>query len=80
MGECHNLEKPYLQNTATFAPDGEAFECFPRVGNCSSICTSPTGCTFGAVDFKYEHKYNLTAIEWNKLIASFECNKKTTST
>ncbi|UKZ51568.1 hypothetical protein TrVGV298_005328 [Trichoderma virens] len=76
LDTCHQLKAPFHQNTSTFAPDGEDFECFPRIGNCGSICTSPTGCTFGSVDFNYEHKFDLGAIQWNNLISSFDCSKK----
>ncbi|EHK41434.1 hypothetical protein TRIATDRAFT_259330 [Trichoderma atroviride IMI 206040] len=74
---CHQLPAPFHHNTSTFAPDGEDFECFPRIGDCGSICTSPTGCTFGAVDFSYKNKFNLGAIKWNTLISSFDCSLKT---
>lgn len=76
MEECHQLPAPYYQNTNTFAPDGEAFSCFPRVYDCGGICKSPTGCTFGGVDFAYENKYNLGAIQWDTLIKSFDCSLK----
>ncbi|UKZ88567.1 uncharacterized protein TrAFT101_004319 [Trichoderma asperellum] len=74
---CHQLPAPFHHNTSTFAPDGEAFNCFPRIGDCGSICTSPTGCTFGAVDFNYKNKFDLGAIKWNTLISSFDCELKT---
>lgn len=35
---------------------------------------SPTGCTFGAVSYDYENKFNLTKIGWNEYIESFECH------
>ncbi|KAM4057090.1 hypothetical protein HRG_003939 [Hirsutella rhossiliensis] len=73
LNKCVQLEAPFYHNTSTFAPDGESFSCFPRVTNCGAICTSPTGCTFGAVNFTYEHKFDLGAIKWNTLIASFDC-------
>lgn len=73
MDTCHQLKEPFHENINTFAPDGEDFECFPRVNDCGGICTSPTGCTFGAVNFTYEHKYNLGAIHWDKLFRSFDC-------
>lgn len=76
METCHQLEAPFHHNVNTFAPDGEAFECFPRAGDCDAICRSPTGCTFGAVDFAYEHKYNLSAIKWDTLFSSFDCSLK----
>ncbi|OTA08033.1 SSCRP protein [Trichoderma parareesei] len=80
LDTCHQLPAPFHHNTSTFAPDGEAFECFPRIGDCGSICTSPTGCTFGAVDFDYAHKFDLGAIQWNTLISSFDCSLKRTAT
>ncbi|KAF7562009.1 hypothetical protein G7046_g2137 [Stylonectria norvegica] len=73
MTTCHDLSAPYLQNIKTFAPDGEAFACYPRLTKCDGICMSPTGCTFGAVNFTYEHKYDLSAIKWDKLFKSFDC-------
>lgn len=42
--------------------------------DCGGICTSPTGCTFGAVTYDYKNKFNLTAIGWDKYISSFECH------
>ena len=45
---------------------------------CGGICTSPTGCTFGAVSFDYVNKYNLSEIGWDHYIASFECHLNTT--
>lgn len=41
---------------------------------CGGICRSPTGCTLGSVSFDYPHKFNLTAVGWNKYITSFECH------
>lgn len=76
MGDCHQLKAPFHRNINTFAPDGEAFFCFPRIGDCGSLCTSPTGCTFGQVDFSYENKYNLSAIRWDNLMSSFDCQLK----
>ncbi|KAM0562098.1 hypothetical protein ACHAPJ_002542 [Fusarium lateritium] len=76
LDKCHQLPKPYYLNTSTFAPDGENFECFPRTTGCKDICKSPTGCTFGAVDFNYKNKFNLTAIGWNNLFSSFDCSLK----
>ncbi|RKU41025.1 hypothetical protein DL546_002237 [Coniochaeta pulveracea] len=78
LDTCHNLTTEYSQKTNTFAPDGEAFLCYPHPAPCGSICMSPTGCTFGAVSFDYEHKYNLSAIGWDHLIASFECHLNST--
>ena len=73
MQTCYTLEPPWHQNTSTFAPDGEGFHCYPRAYDCGAICTSPTGCTFGAVSFGYAHKYDLGAIGWNTLFRSFDC-------
>ncbi|KAF4974236.1 hypothetical protein FZEAL_8836 [Fusarium zealandicum] len=80
LKKCHQLPKPYYLNINTFAPDGEDFSCYPRVTGCDDICKSPTGCTFGAVDFNYEHKYNLSAIEWDTLFKSFTCSLKRNKT
>ncbi|KAK4092647.1 hypothetical protein Purlil1_3268 [Purpureocillium lilacinum] len=76
LKKCHQLKAPFRVNTTTFAPDGEDFVCFPRAYDCGGLCTSPTGCTFGGVDFNYEHKYNLSAIGWGKSVASFDCQLK----
>ncbi|KAH7170247.1 hypothetical protein EDB81DRAFT_156951 [Dactylonectria macrodidyma] len=76
MNTCHQLPAPYYANISTFAPDGEDFSCYPRLMDCDGICRSPTGCTFGAVDFNYEHKYNLSAIQWDTLFKSFDCTAK----
>ncbi|KJZ72919.1 hypothetical protein HIM_07682 [Hirsutella minnesotensis 3608] len=73
MNKCHQLRAPFYGNTSTFETDGEPFACFPRLTDCGGMCRSPTGCTFGAVDFTYEHKYNLAEIQWNTLIKSFDC-------
>ncbi len=73
LGKCNNLTAPYFRNTKTFAPDGGNFYCYPRIYQCGGICHSPTGCTFGEVDFGYEHKYDLSAIQWDTLISSFDC-------
>ncbi|KAK7749304.1 hypothetical protein SLS62_008273 [Diatrype stigma] len=82
LEECHDLPLDLQRNAATFAPDGEGFYCYPRAGNCSQICTSPTGCTFGAVDFYNPRKWDLTAIHWEALLGSFTCylNETTTAT
>lgn len=76
---CHDLDEPFFENINTFAPDGEDFHCFPRLTACDEICKSPTGCTFGAVDFNYEHKYNLSSIGWDKWFRSFDCVLKPSS-
>jgi len=73
---CHQLPPPFYKNIKTFAPDGENFACYPRVYDCGGICKSPTGCTFGKVDFNYEHKYNISAIGWDTLFQSFDCFEK----
>ncbi|KAK8049862.1 hypothetical protein PG994_011592 [Apiospora phragmitis] len=80
MSDCHDLPANLSGNAATFAPDGDNFYCYPRVGHCSDICTSPTGCTFGAVSFSSPVKYDLTSIQWNTLIEAFHCYENTTST
>ncbi|KAI8677290.1 hypothetical protein NCS56_00618800 [Fusarium sp. Ph1] len=76
LEKCHQLPPPFYKNVKTFAPDGENFACYPRVYDCGGICKSPTGCTFGKVDFNYEHKYNLSAIGWDTLFQSFDCFEK----
>ncbi|SPQ26060.1 f6256023-dea7-4ad9-b616-15c82cfef3ce [Thermothielavioides terrestris] len=77
---CYNLPPALIHNAATFAPDGEAFFCYPYLMECGGICTSPEGCTLGAVSFNYEHKFNLTATGWNKYITSFDCHSNKTTT
>lgn len=77
---CYDLPPPLLNNAATFAPDDAPFYCYPYLTKCGGICTSPTGCTFGAVSYDYENKYNLTKIGWNKYITSFECHLNATGT
>ncbi|KIH90576.1 hypothetical protein SPBR_01100 [Sporothrix brasiliensis 5110] len=79
LDTCVNITTPFLGNTNTFAPDGEAFACYPYGMPCGGICTSPEGCTLGAIDFDYEHKYNLSAVSWAG-VASFRCFTKTTTT
>ncbi|UNI14036.1 hypothetical protein JDV02_000716 [Purpureocillium takamizusanense] len=73
LKDCQQLKPPFHRNISTFAPDGEDFACFPRAYDCGGDCRSPTGCTFGAVDFNYAHKYNLSAIGWGTMVASFDC-------
>ncbi|KAI0128905.1 hypothetical protein BJ170DRAFT_594726 [Xylariales sp. AK1849] len=80
MDECHDLPADLSGNAATFAPDGDNFYCYPKAGSCSEICTSPTGCTFGAVDFNSAVKYDLTSIQWNNLLKSFTCHLNQTAT
>ncbi|CAI6092053.1 hypothetical protein V2G26_013566 [Clonostachys chloroleuca] len=76
MGACNQLKEPYYHNVTTFAPDDNGFECFPRLMDCGVVCKSPTGCTFGAVDFWYKNKWDLSAIGWDTLMASFDCRYK----
>ncbi|KAI0847901.1 hypothetical protein F5Y00DRAFT_107084 [Daldinia vernicosa] len=73
MHDCHELPDGLINNAKTFAPDGDAFYCWPKVGRCDQICTSPTGCTFGAVSFYNPVKWDLSTIKWDTLITSFEC-------
>jgi hypothetical protein len=77
METCYILPAPWHENINTFAVDGDGFSCYPRVYDCGQLCTSPTGCTFGAVGFNYEHKYNLSAIGWNTIFRSFDCYTST---
>ncbi|CAK7269673.1 hypothetical protein SEPCBS57363_003720 [Sporothrix epigloea] len=79
LDSCINITTPFTGSTNTFAPDGEAFACYPYAMPCGSICTSPEGCTLGAIDFNYEHKYNLSAVSW-AAVASFRCFTKNTIT
>ncbi|VUC32209.1 unnamed protein product [Clonostachys rosea] len=76
MGACNQLHEPYYHNVTTFAPDNTGFECFPRLMDCGVICKSPTGCTFGAVDYWYKNKWDLSAIGWDTLMSSFDCQYK----
>ncbi|KAK1750698.1 hypothetical protein QBC47DRAFT_406755 [Echria macrotheca] len=76
---CHDLEAPLFQNSSTFAPDGEGFYCYPYATKCDGICTSPTGCTLGAVSFAYQYKFDLSQIGWDKGISSFECRRNETT-
>ncbi|KAJ2976184.1 hypothetical protein NUW58_g8152 [Xylaria curta] len=79
LDECHEVPKEFWQNTRTFAPDGDDFYCWPRVGRCADICTSPTGCTFGgAFYFDNPNKYDLAKISWEKSLVSFDCHKNKT--
>ncbi|KAJ2906831.1 hypothetical protein MKZ38_010329 [Zalerion maritima] len=77
LNTCHDLEPSYANNAATFAPDGEPFYCLPKALGCDEICRSPTGCTFGPVDFAYGNKFDLGAIGWDTIIESFWCYKNT---
>ncbi|KAI2639757.1 hypothetical protein GGS26DRAFT_283219 [Hypomontagnella submonticulosa] len=80
MNDCHDMPEGFSGSTKTFAPDGDRFFCFPKVGRCDEICTSPTGCTFGSVDFNSPVKYDLSKIQWDHLIESFRCNLNETTT
>lgn len=80
LDECHDLPTEMSANASTFAPDGDNFYCYPTAGNCSQICTSPTGCTFGAVTFSSPEKYDLGLKNWTNLIGSFTCHENTTTT
>ncbi|GAP89759.1 hypothetical protein SAMD00023353_3600550 [Rosellinia necatrix] len=81
LNECHEVPEAFFQNTRTFAPDGDNFYCWPRVGRCSDICTSPTGCTFGgAFYFDNPNKYDLAKISWDKSLVAFDCHKNETDT
>ncbi|KAH6624505.1 hypothetical protein B0J18DRAFT_428484 [Chaetomium sp. MPI-SDFR-AT-0129] len=80
LEKCYNLPQGLVNNAATFAPDDAPFYCYPYLTQCGGICTSPTGCTFGAVSYDYENKYNLTKIGWNEYITSFECHLNQTTT
>lgn len=77
MDICYQLEDPWYMNIKTFAPDGEAFACYPRMTDCGGLCKSPTGCTCGAVNFTYEHKYDFGAISWDTMMKSFDCFVRT---
>ncbi|KAI1374989.1 hypothetical protein F4677DRAFT_424246 [Hypoxylon crocopeplum] len=80
LQDCHNMPDGFSGNTKTFAPDGDDFFCWPKVGQCEDICTSPTGCTFGAVDFYNPVKWDLSSIQWDHLIESFDCQLNQTTT
>ncbi|KAI1331261.1 hypothetical protein F5Y16DRAFT_361040 [Xylariaceae sp. FL0255] len=80
LDKCIDVPAPYTKNTGTFAPDGEAFYCWGRVGNCSTICESPTGCTFGnAFYYGNPHKYDLAAVSWKTSLMSFDCHLNSTT-
>ncbi|KAI0110364.1 hypothetical protein GGR51DRAFT_89017 [Nemania sp. FL0031] len=80
LNECHEVPQALYQNTRTFAPDNDDFYCWPRVGLCSDICTSPTGCTFGgAFYYANPNKYDLAKISWDKSLVSFDCHKNITT-
>ncbi|KAI1212896.1 uncharacterized protein F4807DRAFT_303929 [Annulohypoxylon truncatum] len=79
LQDCHNMPEGFSGNTKTFAPDGDAFYCYPKVGQCDDICTSPTGCTFGAVSFYNPVKWDLSSIKWDHLIESFDCYQNQTT-
>ncbi|KAG6056807.1 hypothetical protein E4U17_001929 [Claviceps sp. LM77 group G4] len=77
LGQCQLLTADLYQNTRTFVVESHDVECMPRLVNCDGTCMSPTGCTFGAVDDNYKHKWDLRAIGWDKYIQSFDCRMKT---
>ncbi|KAK4250535.1 hypothetical protein C7999DRAFT_38380 [Corynascus novoguineensis] len=79
LEKCYDLPPELVNNAATFAPDDAPFYCYPYIMECGGICTSPTGCTMGAVNYEYEHKFNLTEVGWNKYITSFECHLNKTA-
>lgn len=75
LDRCYNMTATYMQNAATFAPDGEEFYCYPYIQPCGGICTSPEGCTAGAVSYNSTSRFNLTALGgWDHYISSFECH------
>ncbi|KAI0480236.1 hypothetical protein GGR56DRAFT_687225 [Xylariaceae sp. FL0804] len=81
METCYDVPTGFSKNTSTFAPDGDDFYCFPRVGTCAETCTSPTGCTFGgALYFDNPAKYNLSMISWESSLMSFDCHLNSTTT
>ncbi|KAH9898948.1 hypothetical protein F4778DRAFT_178343 [Xylariomycetidae sp. FL2044] len=80
MNECHDLPAELSGDARTFAPDNSGFFCYPHVGSCADICTSPTGCTFGAVDYYNPVKSDLATIQWDHLIQSFDCHLNVTTT
>ncbi|KAI2637547.1 hypothetical protein GGS21DRAFT_484245 [Xylaria nigripes] len=81
LGGCHDVPKALYHNTRTFAPDGDDFFCWPRLGTCADICRAPSGCTFGgAFYFDNPNKYDLAKILWDKSLGSFDCHKNTTTT
>ncbi|CAK7217807.1 hypothetical protein SCUCBS95973_003269 [Sporothrix curviconia] len=79
LDECFNITTPFAGNTNTFAPDGEAFYCYPYGMPCGGLCTSPEGCTLGAVRFDSPVKYNLSSVGWQG-VASFECHSAASTT
>ncbi|KAK0646686.1 hypothetical protein B0T16DRAFT_330365 [Cercophora newfieldiana] len=79
MMSCVDLEPPLRHNTATFAPDGEAFVCYPYSAGCDGICTSPEGCTKGPISFYSPDKFDLSISGWNSFIESFECRSNESS-
>ncbi|EPE03475.1 hypothetical protein F503_06648 [Ophiostoma piceae UAMH 11346] len=78
IDSCNNITTPFNGSTLTFAPDGEAFFCYPYAMKCGGICTSPEGCTLGAVDFSYPHKFNMSEVSWSN-IKSFSCHLKSSA-
>ncbi|EOO04091.1 hypothetical protein UCRPA7_377 [Phaeoacremonium minimum UCRPA7] len=72
---CVNVTAPFYQNAATFAPDGEEFFCYPYIMPCGGLCTSPTGCTMGPVDFTYKNKFNMSVTGWDHYLSSVTCHQ-----
>ncbi|CAJ2506133.1 Uu.00g002630.m01.CDS01 [Anthostomella pinea] len=80
LQDCHDVPDGFSKNTLTFAPDGDQFYCWPRVGTCADICKSPTGCTFGGtLYFSNPAKYDLAKISWDKSLMSFDCHLNSTA-
>ncbi|ROW04645.1 hypothetical protein VPNG_07427 [Cytospora leucostoma] len=80
LDTCHNLTAAYYRDAATFAPDGEEFYCYPYIQPCGGVCTSPEGCTAGALSYNTTDRFNLTALGgWDRYIAAFECHAGTAS-
>lgn len=78
LDTCYNLTGPYYRDAATFAPDGDEFYCYPYMEPCGGVCTSPEGCTAGAVSYNTTDRFNLTALGgWDRYIAAFECHAGT---
>lgn len=72
---CYNMTAEFFQDAATFAPDSDVFYCYPYIMACGGRCTSPTGCTAGALSYNSTNKFNLTNWGgWDHLISSFECH------
>ncbi|KAK2073885.1 hypothetical protein P8C59_008129 [Phyllachora maydis] len=78
MDKCVNVTTALYHKVVTFAPDGEEFYCYPYENLCGvGICTSPEGCTLGAISYESPFKDNLTAVGWGQSVGSFECYQGT---